>query len=164
MGMIKLPSAINVIYGDVVDQDVDVLALKYANGLSGADLHIAELLGIPQFSVQKGEYEFIDTRGAIKAQQVLFQGVGPLHRFEYDEIKNFAENAVTLCLTQNPGARSLGIAFHGVAAGLDELAAVSSLIQGLEDGFFNGNEILEHRIFEQLILTNKVGEFLFEGY
>ncbi|PQJ14775.1 DUF2490 domain-containing protein [Aureicoccus marinus] len=34
--------------------------------------------------------------------------------------------------------------------------------QGLEDGFFNGNEILEHRIFEQLILTNKVGEFLFE--
>ena len=135
MGMIKPPSAIDVIYGDVIDQDVDVLALKYANGLSGTDLQIAELLGISQFTAEKDEYEFIDTRGAIKARQVLFQGVGPLHRFEYDEIKAFAENAVTLCLTQNPGARTLGIAFHGVAAGLDELAAVSSLIQGLEAGF-----------------------------
>ena len=30
------------------------------------------------------------------------------------------------------------------------------------DAFFSGNEILEHRIFEQFILTNKVWEFLFE--
>ena len=34
--------------------------------------------------------------------------------------------------------------------------------RGLEDAAFIGNEIVEHRIFEQLILTNKVGEFLFE--
>lgn len=32
----------------------------------------------------------------------------------------------------------------------------------LTDSFFGGSTILEHRIFEQFILTNKVGEFLFE--
>lgn len=32
----------------------------------------------------------------------------------------------------------------------------------LQDDFFMGNEILEHRIFEQLILKNKLWEFLIE--
>ncbi len=162
MGMIKMPSTINVIYGDVVDQDVDVLALKYANGLYGADLDVAELLGISGFSAEKGEYEFIDTRGAIKARQVLYQGVGPLHRFEYDEIKRFAHNAVALSLTQDPSIRSLGIAFHGIAAGLDELAAVSSLIQGLEDGFrtAKSNELTVHIIESNAARAERARQFL----
>lgn len=33
---------------------------------------------------------------------------------------------------------------------------------GLQDASFLGNEIIEHRIFEQFILKNKVWEFLFE--
>ena len=162
MGMIKMPSTINVIYGDVMDQDVDVLALKYANGLYGADLEVAELLGIPNISANKGEYEFIETRGAIKARRVLFQGVGPLHRFEYEEIKRFARNAVTLSLTQDPTIRTLGIAFHGVAAGLDELAAVSSLIQGLEDGFreARSNELSVHIIESNASRAERARQFL----
>ena len=32
----------------------------------------------------------------------------------------------------------------------------------MEDELFFGNKIIEHRIFEQFILKNKVGEFLFE--
>ena len=162
MGLIQRHNAINVIYGDVIAQDVDVLALKYANGLYGADLDVAERLGMSGFSAEKEEYEFIDTRGAIKARQVLFQGVGPLHRFEYEDIKRFAHNAVALSLTQNPNIRTLGIAFHGVSAGLDELAAVSSLIQGLEDGFrtTRSNELTVHIIESNASRAERARQFL----
>ena len=155
-------SPINVIYGNVAEQDVDILALKFANGLFGTDLEIAEMLGVADFTANKGEYQFIDTRGAIRADQVLIQGVGPLHRFEYDEIKAFAHNAVALSLMQNPHAKTLGIAFHGVSAGLDELAAVSSLIQGLEDGFrtARSNELTINIIESNASRAKRAQQFL----
>ena len=36
------------------------------------------------------------------------------------------------------------------------------LEEGLQDASFNGNQILEHRIFQQFILKNKVGNVAFE--
>jgi len=38
----------------------------------------------------------------------------------------------------------------------------SFMDEPIQDGSFAGNQILEHRIFEQFILKNKVWEFLFE--
>ena len=83
---------ITVQQGDATAIDADVLALKYAQALSGVDeivaYRVAErhptlLTTLPS----PGEMVLLPAAGTIAARYVLFVGVAPVHKIEYATIR-----------------------------------------------------------------------------
>ncbi len=126
------PFQVECLKGDVLDTPADLLILKYANGFHGADLAVAKALGLKQLDLKSGEYQFVQTDQKIRAQEVLFLGVGRLGAFDYAPISAFASKAMEIARRERPAAKLLGITLHGPGYGLDELASIDSLIAGLQ--------------------------------
>jgi hypothetical protein len=75
----------------------------------------------------------------------------------YEQGKNFNQLLLRTGLNYHINSDAIataGYAFIDTDPSFEEMA--------IPDGSFFGNQILEHRIFEQFILKNKVWEFLFE--
>jgi hypothetical protein len=72
---------ISVLSEDILGVSCDVLLLKYANANRGADLAVANALGLDELKVPKGNYQFFKSAPKIKAKELLVLGVGPLASF-----------------------------------------------------------------------------------
>ncbi len=125
-----MPKRISCLNGDVLSAKLDVLVLKYADGLHGADMAVARALSA-NIETRKGTSRFIHTNGKIAAREILVVGVGALGGFEYNEIERFARESVERIAAERPDAARVGITIHGPGYGLDELASMDSLIRGL---------------------------------
>jgi hypothetical protein len=112
----------------------DILLLKYSNANRGADLAVAKALGKGVLSVNKGEHQFFQSNDKIKAVELLVLGVGSLQSFEYVEIERFGKTALEIISRERPEARVIALTIHGPGYGLDELAAIDSLVRGLDAG------------------------------
>lgn len=135
---------INVVQGDVVTAEGDVLALKYAQGLHGADSRVANLLKKSGVSLRNrlpepGDFHLTSTDGALAAKAALFVGVKELWEFGYVEIREFSRNVLTTLSTEMPDVKHLLLTVHGVNYGLDEGEAFESLIAGLLDAVSAGD-------------------------
>ncbi|MGE3251431.1 MAG: hypothetical protein AB7L26_14435 [Hyphomonadaceae bacterium] len=124
---------INILTGDVLDVPADILVLKYANGPHGADGAVSTRIGA-NFDLAPGAHAFAQSRGRIRAQEVLSVGVGRLREFEYPQIEAFAAHALEIIKRERPDARSLAFTLHGPGYGLDELASVDALVRGIVAG------------------------------
>ena len=121
---------IEIVHGDVRDIAADILILKYANGLYGAELAVAERIG-GEFHVPSGRVRSSPGRG-VAAAEVAFVGVGDLFEFRYEQIRNFG--AFTLqFLTEHPAARVAATTIHGPGYGLDERESFASQLEGYLD-------------------------------
>lgn len=118
-------------HGDILDAPVDVLVLKFANAFRGADLAVASKLGFLDLDLPPGVHKFLPTRGAIASKEILLISVGPLRDFDYAQISSFATKTLDIILQERPLAQRIGLTVHGPGYGLDELAAIDSLISGL---------------------------------
>jgi hypothetical protein len=128
---------ISVTPGNVLSFDADVLVLKYASGLYGADAEVAERLetaGISMSFPEIHQWESSATSGAIAAKDVIFIGVGPLYGFEYPQIREFARTAIAAIADRFADARHAAVTLHGPGYGLDEMEAFDSEVAGLIDG------------------------------
>jgi hypothetical protein len=79
---------IEVVEGDVLEFAADVLALKHADGLYGADeaayRRLAQRYGAPTGLPQRwGEHTLVESRGAVAARHVIFVGLGPMFDIGY---------------------------------------------------------------------------------
>jgi hypothetical protein len=128
---------------DVTTFETDVLALKLADSLYGADRTVAgvvgktfdEIMGAAQTS---GGYALFSTRGRIKAQQALFVSVGYLYSFGYEEIRRFATEVLRILATASSSIHHLAMTIHGVGYGLDETEALRAQLAGCLDAFDSG--------------------------
>jgi hypothetical protein len=128
---------------DVVTFDSDVLALKIAHRLFGADKEVAGVLGrvydeIIESVMTSGGYALFPTSGSISAQHVLFVSVGYLYDFDYEEIRRFAGEVLKILTSAAPSTRHLAMTIHGVGYGLDEAEALRSQLAGYLDAFDSG--------------------------
>jgi hypothetical protein len=135
---------IEVLQGDVVSTDGDVLALKYAQNLYGADLEVASLLTSRGIDLtgkfpKPSAYQFVPSGGALRVPRVLFVGVKDLWEFGYKEIREFSRNVLTALATTTPTTGHLLLTVHGVNFGLDEIEAFESLVAGLLDAITAGD-------------------------
>ena len=117
--------------GDALRIKADVLALKYANALYGADraaVHTIEEAGFKiRESLPKQSGVFVSpTKGALAANQVLFVGVGPLRLFGYKEIRGFSRKVLEALAGEAPATRHVVLTIHGPGYGLDEAEAFTS--------------------------------------
>lgn len=132
---------IDVFEGDVRAAPLDILILKFADRHHGADLAVASALGNTHVSVDVGRHRFVSTDHRIEAKEVLFLGVGALHDFDYRKIAEFSRRALELVALERPSVRHVGITLHGPGYGLDELASIGSLIEGLLSALLKDNSV-----------------------
>lgn len=125
---------IEVVNSDIRDVMADVVVLKYAQGFHGADAAVAATLPSRtqrQIAPHSGEHTLVKSDGELAAESVLFLGVLPLFRFDYDQIRLFAKRALQIVAEELPHARTLAMTVHGVGYGLDEREAFLAQLAGL---------------------------------
>jgi hypothetical protein len=126
--------AVAVEHADPLSRRVDVLVLKYAQQLYGADRAAVTRLAIDRADLpDEGSHLLVGGRGELAADDVLFLGVPPLRRFGYPEIRRFGERALSVVADQRPDARDVAMTVHGPGYGLDEVEAFDSQVAGVFD-------------------------------
>ena len=89
-------TAIRVECQDVLDAQCDVLILKYAQGLYGADRAVVDALDLSILDyrdLSPGKYIRVPTVGRLPCKNVLLVGVASLYDFAYAEIRRFSQAA-----------------------------------------------------------------------
>jgi hypothetical protein len=129
---------LEVIHADALKHPADVLALKFAQHLFGVDelvVHRLEKNGIRIKSQLPaiGTVLLVSSERAIAAREVLFIGVPPLGRFDYQAIREFAHASLAILSEQRPSLQHLALTLHGVGFGLDEAEAFRAEIAGVLD-------------------------------
>ena len=131
---------ISVQCDDVANVPADLLLLKYAQNLYGADQAIAVRLaarGIcreSDIAPDNGEHFLIDSGRAIAATRTLFLGTPRLLAFRYREMTKFARRAIKLISDNRLPVRTLTTTVHGAGYGLDVAEALRALILGFQQG------------------------------
>jgi hypothetical protein len=135
---------IQVMYGDALQTDADVLVLKYAQSTYGVDELVVERLEAIDSSVRKalpkaGGFQLFETRGQLAARTVLFVGVVDLRSFEYEAIREFAHRALASLAKSKPDAAHVAFTLHGAGYGLDESEAFRAELAGIIDAIESRN-------------------------
>lgn len=125
--------SITVFEGDVADYRGDLVFLKRAEFLMGADKYVANRVGF--FStLGSGEWKLVEAT-SMNVPYVLFIGVGNAYEFRYEQICAFARQAMEFSAKLGLQLRSIGTTIHGPGLGLDEREAFFSLMSGFADAF-----------------------------
>ncbi len=131
---------ISVQCSDVAIVPADLLLLKYAQNLYGADQAIAARLaqrGIcreTDIAPANGEHFLVESGEAIAAARTLFLGTPRLREFRYREMTQFARRAIKLISDNRLPVRTLTTTVHGAGYGLDVAEALRALIFGFQQG------------------------------
>lgn len=120
---------IEIVCDDVRNVAADVLILKYAAGLYGADKAVADAIGFYDSDVALGDVTWCPGTG-VGADQVAFLGVGPLFDFRYEKIKQFAYDTLVAIDKMTQGRKTISTTIHGPGYGLDEREAFVSQLNG----------------------------------
>jgi hypothetical protein len=130
--------------GNVTRIHGDVLALKYAQELYGVDANIVAHMqdthpDISGHLPKPSDFYMTESRGAVLADSIIFIGVPSLHRFGYQQIREFARKVLVSLSTSALEMRELLVTLHGTGYGLDEIEAFSSEIAGFMDAILEGD-------------------------
>ena len=125
--------AVAVVHGDALQFQSDVLVLKHAQALYGADKAAFAALsdaGVTFELPAVGSHHIIRSANTVVADQVLFIGVEPLDEFNYSEIREFGRRAMTILSTVKPSPRNVAMTIHGPGYGLDETESFEAELAG----------------------------------
>ena len=134
--------SISVEAGDVTTFSADVLVLKYAQDLYGADALVYGILSRAHIQLSlppEEDFSFGKTLGSISAANVLFVGVKDLSQFAYAEIREFAHSALGFLAGRTPTIQRIALTIHGPGYGLDEAEAFESELAGVVDAITSGD-------------------------
>lgn len=127
-------TTMTVACGDVLKTRCDVLVLKYAQGLHGADRAAADALELPlrdYAHLSPGKQLHVPTDGRLPCGSVLFIGVPRLQNFSYAEIREFSRSALSMLAELDCAKATVAMTMHGVGYGLDEQEAFTAQVAGL---------------------------------
>lgn len=119
---------------DVLSTRHDVLVLKYAQRLHGADRAVAFALDLSErdcTELSPGKYLRAASDGRLPCKNVLFIGVPRLHDFGYREIRQFSKMALSVLAKEDCEKASVAMTMHGIGYGLDEKEAFTAQVAGL---------------------------------
>ena len=130
--------AIEIVEGNALEIDADVLALKYAQQYYGVDELVAARLvqaGVDKTRMKPriGGFRLVPTNSAISAKNALFIGVVDLYEFGYREIREFARRVLSSLAGAAPEVRHIAATVHGAGYGLDEIEAFEAEVAGFLD-------------------------------
>lgn len=134
---------ITVHQGDVLRFPCNVLILKYAQWWHGADLAVADALGLGRGwetggkFLAVGDFKVVPSARKIGADHVLFEGVQELRSLNYSAIREFSRKGIEHAANSLPDTRHIAMTVHGVNFGMDEresfLAQLGGVLEALRD-------------------------------
>src|SRR5262245_43723791 len=129
---------IQVMHGDALEFDADVLVLKHAQTTDGIDELVVERLeaigsAVREWLPKAGRVRLFETKGHLAARAVLFVGVVDLRSFGYEAIREFAGRALASLAKSKPNAAHVAFTLHGAGYGLDESEAFRAELAGIVD-------------------------------
>lgn len=129
---------------DLLRASTDVVALKYARAFYGADLVVATALarsGIPRSNLQVpvGQHWLGSSNEVIGASRVLYVGVPELQKFQYEEIRRFSAQVLTILARAAPEVREVAMTLHGAGYGLDLVESSQQQYLGVRDAIEGGS-------------------------
>lgn len=135
---------VTVLLGDFTHLNADVIALKYARGLTGVAQLVADALGETQEDIGKrlrssGGRFLLPGQGRIGATQVLFVDVGPLYAFGLNQIRQFLHDVLRDLRLKAPTTHHLGVTLHGVTFGIKPAQSLEAELQGITDALQAGD-------------------------
>ena len=121
---------------DVTEFPCDVLVMKYAQSLYGADFAVVSLLGLTESDVRirPGDHLVVRAKGA-PFGHVLLLGVPDLATFGYGGIRKFATDALHVASGMDVAHAHVAMTMHGVGYGLDEREAFTAQVAGILEYF-----------------------------
>ena len=130
--------------GNALKAKVDVLALKYAQHFYGVDSAAQQALAgagvsISELKVRVGEHALVGTSGSLGAKTALFVGVPRLHEFQYEEIRHFSTQVLTILARRAPDVQTIAMTIHGVSYGLDAEECAQQQLMGVDDALVAGS-------------------------
>ena len=138
--MSDVGSALNfdVVCADIVAFPADVIALKYAQDLHGADKQVVECLrsvlpNIDSVLPHSDAAELLPSRGTLASKFVLLVGTVPLTYLRYQQIRDFGRSVIEHLARVAPKTEHLAMTIHGVRYGLDEFEAFKAQIAGITE-------------------------------
>jgi hypothetical protein len=129
---------LEIVEGNVLNFECDVLVFKYSERFRGADKEVALHLHeqgntIDQGSLRSGEYVLQSTEEHLPANHILYiPTVGP-KKFTYAGIRAFTEKAFTILADDDIQVKHVAMTIHGMGFGLDEHEALMAQIGGIID-------------------------------
>lgn len=134
---------IQVIQGDILELDADVLVLKHAQATYGVDERVVarlETIGdVRNLLPAPDGFRVFEAHGHLAARAAMFVGVVELQFFDYDAIRAFARRALTSLADSKPRAAHVAFTLHGAGYGLDESEAFRAELAGLVDAIKSGD-------------------------
>lgn len=109
---------ITVEQGNALAIQADVLALKYANALYGADRAAVHALipvipDIQERLPKTSGFYLTPAQNAITSKRVIFVGVGSLRQFGYKEIRLFGRKVLEALAGEAPEVQHVVLTIHG---------------------------------------------------
>lgn len=131
---------IEVQAGDILAFPADLIVLKHAQELFGADR--AFFQSLPRDRAEQilhrapavGELLTVDSDGYTVARMITLVGTPPLYAFDYAEVRALGLRAVQAATSAGSSVRHLAVTVHGPGFGLDEEEAFEALLAGLVEG------------------------------
>jgi hypothetical protein len=140
---IKWGFAVEVVYGDALEYEADVLAVKDTPQFSGVDVQIthrmkAKNLHPEQRFLEDGSY-LISGQQVTRAKQVLytstdFDAYGEYY-INYTWLRKLGRRFLENLWEAGETVRHLAMTIHGPGLGLDEIESFRSLLLGLTDAY-----------------------------
>lgn len=130
--------AIEAVHGDVFKCRGDVLALKFAQDLYGVDRQVVSKLATRGTELENrlpsiDKTLLVPSENVVLAAELLFVGVEPLGKFDYETIRVFAKRVLLTLQEERPSTEHVLMTLHGGGFGLDEAEAFRAEIAGLLD-------------------------------
>jgi hypothetical protein len=126
--------SIDVLQGNALTLQADVLALKHAQTLYGLDKVVFEKLTATGAGLDPppiGRHLLVPSGDAVASGQVLFVGVERLRDFNYREVRDFGRRVLEVLWQDAPSARHVAMTIHGPGYGLDESESFKSQVAGI---------------------------------
>ncbi|HEX3049972.1 MAG TPA: hypothetical protein VHP83_04900 [Aggregatilineaceae bacterium] len=141
-GNVHLGFVVEVVQGNVLDFQADVLAVKdaaFAGGLDAQIRHRLKKTGFrqPLDQVSEGEYHLVKGEGIARSSFVLVVGTTSIYDLDYTQLRALGQRFLEALWDLNTVVKHMATTVHGVRTGrgLDEVEAFRSLLLGMSDAY-----------------------------
>jgi len=169
----KFGFAVDIVEGDALEFEVDVLMVKYASNSGGLDARIRKMLkksGSPDYKPDVGENFFVASPESIKSHSILIVGTVSVFYLDYAAIRTLGYDMLASLPTSGDNIKHVATTLHGVntALGNDETEAFRSLLLGFADAYEAGQipssleriTIIDREKYRVLLMQEALTKFL----
>ncbi len=137
-GQFRLGFMVEVVEGDALEYEADVLAVKYSPRSGGLGAQVRKYLKEDATMLpSEDDYRMWSGKGIARVEYILMLGAPPPFSLRYPQLRDLGRRFLEALWREKIPVKTMVTTAHGVrtGAGLDEIEAFRSLLLGLSDAY-----------------------------